>query len=311
MTDLSAFADMFALPAPPAGWFDYGFAALADGRLALIRTRRDVDREYRQALEALRNGEFASRMPDLWKDKIRLSVFDGADETDVVIVPPGHYPEVDRWRDGRWLVASSRAAAHERNGCIYAADGRKLAAIALGDGIENLLAASDGTFWVGYFDEGVFGGAISSGGIVQFDAAGKVLWSFNSTAARHLVDDAYAMTLAGNALWACFYSDFPIARVERGKPVFWSNAIVGARAIAVEGDVVMLAGGYEEENCRAAILKLERETSRQIGSFRLPPAERGGATLLKGRGNVLHVVRDGIWMRTTVRRALEAASSGR
>jgi hypothetical protein len=144
----------------------------------------------------------------------------------------------------------------------------------LGDGIENLLCSADGTVWVG-FDEGVFGGPnkngswpVSSGGIVQFDAAGTPLWSFNEQVRdNHSIAGSCAMTLSGTDLWACFYTDFPIARINGGKPVFWSNSVAGAKAIAVKDDIVMLGGGYSEDANRITLVKLDGESSRELGSF--------------------------------------------
>lgn len=174
MIAASSIADSKPIPPAPAGWFDYGYTALSNGKLALIRTRTDVHAEDQRWWKAV-NGESPSlRLPSFWDEDLRLSVFDGEKETDVVAVPSGSYPIVDRTSDGRWLVASSRAQEGELNGRIYSAQGAEEQAFELGDGIENLLGAPDGTLWVGYFDEGIFGGPnkhgnwpVSSGGILS------------------------------------------------------------------------------------------------------------------------------------------------
>ena len=212
MIEASTIADETPLPAAPEGWFDYGYAALMDDRLALIRLRRDFHVEYARWWREFSDGNHTLRQPAFWDGDIRLSIFDGAIETDAVIVPSGAHPLVDRTMDGRWVVASSRARGGEKNGRIYSASGGEEQAMVLGDGIEHLLCAPDGTLWVGYFDEGVFGGSysggmapVSAGGIVQFDAKGRVLWSFNDQVKdEESIADCYAMTLEGNALWSCF-----------------------------------------------------------------------------------------------------------
>jgi len=62
---------------------------------------------------------------------------------------------------GQFLVAGARcrwrADGPDRNGVIYAADGQVVAERVLGDGIEHVLATSDGQVWIGYFDEGIYG----------------------------------------------------------------------------------------------------------------------------------------------------------
>jgi len=46
MIEASAISHSVPLPAAPDGWFDYGFTALADGRLALVRTQREKIRGH-------------------------------------------------------------------------------------------------------------------------------------------------------------------------------------------------------------------------------------------------------------------------
>ena len=313
MIAASSIAENIPIPSAPTGWFEYGYTALMDGRLALIRTRTDVHKEYQRWWSAVNSDSPNLRLPSFWNDDVRLSVFDGEAETDVVAVPSGSYPIVDRMADGRWILASSRAEEGEENARIYSREGAEQQAFAMGDGIENLLCAPDGSVWVGYFDEGVFGGPnkdgswpVSSGGIVRFDAEGKPSWLFNQNVDnRCAVADSYAMTLSGNTLWACYYTDFPIVRVEEGRVSFWSNDIGGAKAIAVEDDVVMLAGGYSDEANRIALVRVERDTARQIGSLSIAPTSAASAWV-KGRGSFLHVVVDGVWSKFSVQRAMDA-----
>ncbi|KQZ60756.1 hypothetical protein ASD67_15730 [Sphingopyxis sp. Root1497] len=292
MIKIESITEPIPLPATPEGWFDYGYTALTDGRLALVRTRQDVHVEHMRWLEAVNGGDQSRKYPKVWGGDMRLSIFDGVEETDVAIMPCGAHPVVDRMPDGRWLVAGSRADKGERNGRIYAADGRKERDMALGDGIENLLCSADGTIWVGYFD-----------------ALGTPIWSFNDQVDEdHSIADSYAMTLAGTDLWACFYTDFPIARISGGKPVFWSNSVAGARAIAVKDDIVVLGGGYGDDANRITVVKLDGKASRELGSLRYATGTRSAAGLLQGRGSVIHIVSDGIWSKVPVYKAMEAIS---
>lgn len=313
MIEVASIAEMIPLPATPEGWSDYGYTALADGRLALIRTRRPIHAEHMRWWEAVTRGNRRRRYPKVWDEDMRLSIFDGATESDATILPSGAHPLVDRMPDGRWLVAGARAGKGEKNGRIYSAGGRMEHEMILGDGIENMLCSADGTIWVGYFDEGVFKGPnedgswpVSSGGIVQFDAFGCALWSFNEHTGELSIADSYAMTLLGTDLWACFYTDFPIARISGAKARFWSNSVAGAKAIAVSNDVVMLAGGYGEDADRIAVVRLDRRTSRKLGCLRYAPAGRGEAGLVQGRGSTLHIVSNGLWFKVPVERAVTA-----
>jgi hypothetical protein len=240
-------------------------------------------------------------------------------ETSVAIMPSGAHPIVDQMADGRWLIVGARAEEGEKNGRIHAADGQLESKMILGDGIENLLCSTDGTIWVGYFDEGVFGGPnkdgswpVSSGGIVQFDASGTPLWSFNEQIREnHSIADSYAITLSGTDLWACFYTDFPIVRISGGKPVFWSNSVAGAKAIAVKEDIVMLGGGYRDDANRITLVKLDGTSSRELGSFRHDKGTRRAAGLFQGRGSVIHIVSDGVWSKVPIYKAAAAISRDR
>ena len=313
MIDISTIAEPMPLPIAPAGWFDYTYAALADGRLAIVRTRRDVHADYRRHWEMRERGVATLRSPEVWPDELRLSIFDGERESDATTVPSGFFPKIDRTPDGRWLVASSRAAAGERNGRIYAPDGTEEAALVLGDAIVHLYCAPDDTIWLGYFDEGVFGLSsqegswpISNGGIVQLARSGAVLWSFNEGVdPSQMVADCYALTLAGCVPWACYYSDFPIVRIDGRRIRIWSNEVAGAKAIAVSDDLILLAGGYDEDAARIALVRLEGEHGHHIASLRFTPPPLREPGLVQGRDGRLHIVSNGAWTRLSVDRAAQ------
>jgi hypothetical protein len=56
MNDEISMGGSIPLPAPPAGWFDYDYAVLWNGDLALVRTDRDLHAEYRQWRDRIRDG---------------------------------------------------------------------------------------------------------------------------------------------------------------------------------------------------------------------------------------------------------------
>jgi hypothetical protein len=107
------------------------------------------------------------------------------------------------------------------------------------------------------------------------------------------------LTLDGNTIWSCFYSDFPVVRIDSRKVHHWPNTINGAKAMAIEADHVVLAGGYQNEAGRIALLYLDDACARHLGDLRLEPL-RGVPRLVQGQGATLHIVGDGCWRQLTV-----------
>ena len=270
------------LPAAPAGWFDYRYAILLDGNLALIRSDRDIHAEYADWWDRAQGGDLQARQPNLRDARLRLSKFDGAVETGAITVPAGHWPKVDCIADGRWLVVSIRADPDESNARLFAVDGTPAGAFAIGDGVEHVRCAPDGTIWVGYFDEGVFAGPdknggcpVSSSGVARFDSHGNLIWGFNGEQRADLfIADCYSLALDGNTAWCCPYPYFPIVRIQDGVVDRWRSDIAGARAIAVAGDYVLLAGGYNGNFDRIAVLRLGGDRAQQVGEARFDLQER-------------------------------------
>jgi hypothetical protein len=296
------------LPPPPTGWFDYDYAVLWNGDLALVRIDRDVHTEFARWRDQMQRAEIHARQPNFWEGHLRLTKFDGSTESEAIEVPACHWPKVDRFPDGRWLVTSSRAAPNENNAHLYTADGAPAGTFAMGDGISHIQCAADGTIWVGYIDEGVFSGPdengslpISSAGIARFGPDGRILWKFNDQElAGPAISHCYALTLDGSTLWCCPYTDFPIVRVEPDVVKRWRNKIAGAKALAVEGDHVLLAGGYGDQSQRIALLRLDGDEAYQIEQWQFRWPDQNAASLLQGRGDALHVVEHGNWTRVSL-----------
>jgi hypothetical protein len=160
---------------------------------------------------------------------------------------------------GGLLLAGARCTwgrkGAERNAVAVDWSGRELARLTLGDGIQDLRVAHDGTIWASYFDEGVFGNlgwshagpsAIGSPGLVAFSTAGEIRFSYDPVAARtDAICDAYAMNVADDAVWLYFYMEFPIVRIRNGDYRVWQLGVAGAHALAVRDDRVLLFGDYE------------------------------------------------------------------
>jgi hypothetical protein len=280
------------------------------------------------------SGEVAARA------EAQLWCFDGErllDGPSFLLETP--FPNIDRFDDGRWLVAASRAGS-EPNARLLAPDGQLLARFMLGDGIEHVGVDQHGQIWVGWFDEGIFGNdewrvpneewPPSSRGIGLFSADGdyQKLSAFPESAG--IIADCYALNIADDGAWACPYTDFPLLQLQPNSPVrWWSNEIAGPKALAVSKGNALLAGGYGPDANRLALITLDGEgngrAARTVATWRLPliprlpqrdelPEVAGRhswqrPTLLAGRGDTIHLVQDGTWHRWRVSDALIAVYS--
>jgi hypothetical protein len=301
-------ANSTPLPRAPKGWFVYRYYLLSDGGLAVVWTDRDINAEYRAWMASGDKLHLSQKRPDFWEGKAQVVFITEFDASDPISIPLVRYPMINRFPDGRWLVTSARAGDNESNAHILAEDGQPIGSFALGDGIDHVRCAQDGTIWIGYFDEGCSGNSVGSGGIVQFDANGQPLWSYNDSegAGQSFIDECYALTLAGDEIWACFYSEFPILRVKGGQKTLWTNKVSGAKALAVDGAVVLLAGGYDEDANRLALVRLEQGDAKLIGQFQCPEIEN--ADLISGHSSMIHVVKNECWTRISVSDAQSALS---
>jgi hypothetical protein len=294
------YRDQTILPEPEAGWFNYSFSVLSNGALAVFQTDSDIQQKFRKWFDMSDSGRSARRMPNPWVGNARLCVVLENGDVEFVKVPLVPHPLIDRLPDGQWLFVSSRSARDGSNAIVLAADGSQTQSFHLGDGLSFIRCAPDNTIWGGYFDEGVFGDSIGTGGIVQFDGQGKLLWSLNEQEAedRLFVSDCYSLTLDGSDAWSCYYADFPIVKIRDAQIRDWPNEICGAKALAVDRSQILLAGGYGEEQNRLALVSLEENQSRLVGCCKM--AELSNASLIQGRSSTIHVVHDQTWVRVTL-----------
>lgn len=109
-----------------------------------------------------------------------------------------------------WLLGEGRGGLAR----IFDREGSKLRdTINLGDAIEDVQTTSSGQIWVGYFDEGVYGGGIGQSGLVCFDAHGSAVFRYSDFVTEYnlpYIDDCYALNVCDDAVWVCYYSDFPL-----------------------------------------------------------------------------------------------------
>ncbi len=308
-----------ALPATPDGWFDHGYAILMDGALAILRTSYDVHAHMRAAYES----GFTRQTP-LPAYRMHVVSFDGATESEPVELPKiTMAPVVERFADGRWLAVARRTQGRDANAFVFTSRGDLSTAFHVGDGIQHVRCAPDGAIWVGYFDEGVFGEQdedgnwpVSSSGIAQYSDGGALLWRFNEAEPtpgideQAFVSDCYGLTLAGSAIWSSTYTDFWISRMQDGGKRSWRTGHPpgGYTALAIDGDHVLLAGGYGETD-RISVVRLRHDKpDTEIVATRRIGVSNREALLMQGLDDTLHIVANGRWLRIRVRDVL--AGSG-
>jgi len=61
---------------------------------------------------------------------------------------------------------------------------------------------------------------------------------------------------------------------------------------------VVLAGGYQSDKSRIAVVELKGRDAEPLGCFHMDGI--GVANLLQGRADTIHAVSDGQWLRLTV-----------
>ncbi|MET7706438.1 hypothetical protein [Micromonospora sp. NPDC005413] len=224
------------------------------------------------------------------------------------------YPSVQPLPQGRLLVVGARCRwrpdGPDRNAVIYDSDGHVEVSATLGDGIEHVLTTTSGEVWVGYFDEGVYGNygwgggnappPIGDRGLIRFSPELRPVWRFPShvDGTMGAISDCYALNVTDDAVWTCYYTDFPIVRVRGGEVTGWRNSIDGARALAVSGTRIGLLGGYGPNKDRLVVGELDSDALRVADEYGLVLPDGGPLptrVTAVGRGPVLHLVTNEHW----------------
>ncbi|MFQ6326903.1 hypothetical protein ACLMAL_12265 [Nocardia sp. CWNU-33] len=191
---------------------------------------------------------------------------------------------------------------------VYDDDGSVLAEGSLGDGWNHVLTTADGHIWVGYHDEGIVAGRLDDSrlggsGLVRFTQDLRPDWQHWDRASEPStppIYDCYALNVDGDTVWTCYYSDFPIARIQAGVCTSWRNDVFGAHALAVGGDRVALCGGYGPADDRLVVGTLGDRRMHVNNEYRLvlPTGQPMPSNAqVFGRGPDLHVVTDTDWYR--------------
>lgn len=172
-----------------------------------------------------------------------------------------------------------RPEGPEQNARALDWSGTERARFVVGDGIQDLRVTPDGTIWVSYFDEGIFGNfgwngpgpePMGAAGLLAFSETGEPRFAYDPEAAgTDMICDAYALNVgAEGEVWLYFYTEFPIVRIANGSYRAWQHGIGGARALAVQGERVLLLGDYERPDL-ARVVELRKRKARVVRELRL------------------------------------------
>jgi hypothetical protein len=185
------------------------------------------------------------------------------------------------------LLAAARCrwpkSGAEPNAVALDGRGRVRAHFTLGDGIADVRVTPDGTIWVSYYDEGVFGNDGWSpsapgpqDGLAAFTARGEPRFAYRPAAAgTDAICDCYALNVSGDDdVWLYFYDEFPIVRIHNGRYHVWHTHVAGAAALAVRGKRALLLGDYERRD-RGRVLELGPKGSASVAATRLLVDEAG------------------------------------
>lgn len=186
---------------------------------------------------------------------------------------PAHYVQ---GTPGGLLLAGARCNWREsgidQNAILFGDDGSVRQSFVLGDGIQDLRVTPNGSIWVSYFDEGVFGNygwgspgpaPIGAAGLVAFTPDGEKRFEFDAEAAgADAICDAYATNARwDDDVWVHYYTDFPIVHIHQGRYTVWATDVGGASALAVREPNVLLFGDYKRAS-RGRIVELADGSSK-------------------------------------------------
>lgn len=305
----------------PTGWQALHYAILSDDTLAVAATDVDLATEWVRIFGSDGPVDPPSRINQLTSSGrgYLLTWGAGAWQDGPIFPLETPHPLVDRFTDGRWLVVGSRTGS-EPNARVLTPGGALLDRIMLGDGVGHIAIDDRDRIWVGWFDEGIFGGGWSvpgmewppsSNGVACFTPDGTVADVPSWPKEAGFPADCYALAHVGSGVWTSPFTDFPLVRFVPDMPTrWWRSELIGPQAIAVDGHYALVAGGYRDDAARMALIQLtgsgNGEEAKLLTTWRMPlrsaPQAQNDwapvwepAALLTGRGDTLHLIDDGKW----------------
>ncbi|MGJ4953671.1 hypothetical protein [Bradyrhizobium sp. HKCCYLS20291] len=231
------------LPDTAGGWTLRASSVANDGSLLFL----SVADARRETSEGAPCGVGTSDPQTPTGKAFRLSIVPVQGTPQSVALPPldiaAHY--VDLFPDGRILLVYPRSYPEGvGNAVIYDPASGQHTRIDLDDGISHVYVDSLARIWVGYFDEGVFGGGVGSAGLVCFSAAGDIIWSYPPDDG---MADCYALNVSGAEAAMFFYTDFPLCKISSDFQLsYWTTELGGCHRFALSGSDVLFSRQYKD-----------------------------------------------------------------
>ncbi|MDO8361730.1 MAG: hypothetical protein Q7V88_02445 [Actinomycetota bacterium] len=287
-----------------------------EGELVVSTTTAEPETSFAGRDIAASGASFPhSTTPEVYTIEVAQLFPDGGERRSIIQRVPVAHPHVQPMPDGGFLVVGSRAAVAdgvaEHNAVITDAAGHIVHSFCIGDGVSRVQVTPSGRIWVGYFDEGVFGNygwgepggpaPLGGAGLVCWSAAGRQLYEFRHPPGIGAIHDCYAMSAAGETVWTCYYSSFPVCRVGGNLEVAgWTNATTGASQIAAHDGRVVLIGGYQGAGRRLTVGHLGASSIERVAELHLSlPGDREvpKGSVVIARGRYVHVLAGDTWHR--------------
>jgi hypothetical protein len=164
----------------------------------------------------------------------------------------------------------------------------------------HIQADMQGQFWAGYSDEGIYSGRspLGGSGLICFDTDGRVQWDFLPPVGFDPISECYVLNCTNDAVWVCYYTDFPIMRIDSDfRVTAWTTDLSGPSQMAVHGDRLLVYGGYRENANDCWLLHLREYAAERIARVQLclPPDVSLDRAEVIGRGRGLHVFANDLW----------------
>ncbi len=228
------------------------------------------------------------------------------------------YPVFDIFNDGRVVIAGGRTQwrskdDYDLNGLIFdPSNGERIRFLA-GDGIANLSIDNNSRIFISYFDEGVFGNngwnhpgpsGPGAGGLCCFNGKGELDWQFNSVdGSAEFISDCYAMNVFEEYAYVYYYTDFSLCEIDQEfKTTFWKPNVSGCHSFAINNDLVVFSGQYNDPCTRFFAMKRLRNglSKPQPVSINLEFGKLKKAHKTVCRGDHIHHFNPDGWFKASI-----------
>ncbi|MGE4158425.1 MAG: hypothetical protein AB7F75_04940 [Planctomycetota bacterium] len=213
--------------------------------------------DYREVLNGV---SFTKIIPSKSQDYTIVSI-DSNNNISLLDLPQWHmnFHLIQTLPNRRFLLACSRCRYRglddwDLNGEIIDSNGKKLNAILIGDGIQDIQTTSKGIVWTSYFDEGIFGNfgwesPIGSSGLVAWTQTGEKLYDYIPGTLDY-ISDCYSMNVeSDDVTWIHYYTEFPLVKIRDFKiEAHWDIPNGGSKAFAIYKDFALMSGAYGEQS---------------------------------------------------------------